>query len=203
MVINIIILSIILSLFGYIIFCAKKREENDSKRKLKLFGIAVCSFMIASALSIVFFFWVFGEFRDSNPVIEDTFYLHETGAKREYIITPRFKDWLAGANGDYELTVGLNKIPPSAPESIEFHPIVKVSTLLNSVLLDSITIDAPLEVTIDERYEKKVLLTKLSQVIWKVKNQNYTIKVEVLKGDKSLAPYIDNFITKIAVDSYP
>jgi len=203
MVINIIVLTIILSLFGYIIFYAKKRDENERNRKLKLFGIIACSFIIASALSIIFFFWIFGAFRDSKAVVEDSFYLHESGAKREYVVSPRFKDWLAGANGDYELTVDLNKIPPSAPESIEFHPIMKVSTLLNSVLLDSITIDAPLEVTMDERYEKKVLLTKLSKVIWKVKNQNYTIKVEVLKGDKSLAPYIDNFITKIAVDSYP
>lgn len=198
-----IVLSIIIIFIGCIIGRAKAKEENKTKKIFKLLGLIVGSLLLAGFVSVLFFYWAFGAFRDSRPVVKDNFYLHKTGATREYIVTPRFKDWLAGANGDYELTVYLKKNPPSVRESIKIHPIVKVSTLLNGIQLDSVTIDRPFEVIIDERYSKKVLLTKLPKVLWKGKSKSYTIKVEVLQGDESLLPYSNNFDTRIAVDNYP
>jgi len=198
-----IVLSIVIIFIGCIIGCAKAKEENKTKKIFKLIGFIVGPLLLVGFVSILFFYWAFGAFRDSRPIVIDNFYLYETGATREYIVTPRFRDWLAGASGDYELTVYLKKIPPSVQESIKIHPIVKVSTLLNGIQLDSIKIDRPVEVIIDERYSKKVLLTKLPKVVWKGRSKSYTIKVEVLQGDESLLPYINNFNTQIAVDNYP
>jgi len=198
-----ILLLLILIFVGFIIVTQKTNKKANSRKTFKLFGVVIAALIVAVFASILFYVWAFGEFRDSKPVIQDDFYLHKTGIIREYVITPRFKDWLAGANGDYEITVYLEKVPSTVLNRIAFHPIVKVSTILNDKLLNSVTIDEPLNVIIDERYSKKVLLAKLPKALWSAKNNSYTVKVEVLKGDETLLPYVDNFNTRIAVDSYP
>ncbi len=195
-----IVLFMVLASIGLIFVSVKK---NKSTKVFGLIGIVAISFVIAAFMSILFFVWAFGAFRDFAPVVKDDFYLHKTGTTKEYIITPRFKDWLAGANGDYEVFVYLERVPSSAVDKIEFHPIIKVSTLLNNTIIDSIIIDKSLNVIIDERYTKKVFLTKLPKVLWGLKNNSYTIRVEVLQGDGNLLPYADNFNTQIAVDNYP
>jgi hypothetical protein len=196
-------LLLVLIFVGLIIVTRKTNKQDNSRKTFKLFGVVIAALIVAALTSILFFVWAFGAFRDSEPVIRDNFYLHKTGVTREYIITPRFKDWLAGANGDYEITVYLEKAPSTVLEKIEFHPIVKVSTILNDNLLGSVTIDKPLNVIIDERYSKKVLLAKLPKVLWSAKNNSYTVKVEVLQGDETLLQHVDYFNTRIAVDSYP
>ncbi len=198
-----ILLSIVLIFIGFIMVAAKTNKKDKSKKILRLIGIIITALIAAAFTSILFFIWAFGVFRDSKPVIQDNFYLHKTGVTREYVVTPRFKDWLAGANGDYEIAVYLEKVPSLVSDKIEFHPIVKISTLLNDTQLDSVTVDKQLDVVIDERYSKKVLLTKLPKVLWTVKNNSYTVKVEVLQGDEKLLPYVNNFSTQIAVDNYP
>lgn len=198
-----VFLSIVLIFVGFIIVTVKSNKKDKSKKPFKFIGIIIAALIISAFASILFFAWAFGTFRDSKPVIQDNFYLHKTGVIQEYKVTPRFKDWLAGANGDYEISVWLKKTPFPVSDKIEFHPIVKVSTFLNNNQLDSVIIDKQLDVIIDERYSKKVLITKLPKVLWTVKNNSYTVKVEVLQGDEKLLPYIDNFNTQIAVDSYP
>ena len=203
MVVFFILLSLVLVALGWIIVSAKKNNNNKSNYIVKLIGIIVVSLSIAAVISVLFFAWAFGQFRDSKPVITDTFYLHKKGMTREYVITPRFKDWLAGANGGYELAVYLDTIPYPASDKIELKPKIKVTTFSNGAQLDSVTISKPLDVVIDKRYSKKVLLTKLPKVRWTMKGNSYTVKVEVLQGDESIMRYANNFSTQIAVDSYP
>lgn len=203
MIFMLVILFVIFVFIGLFVVNLKANRKDRSRKVFGLIGVVIASCIATVLLSILFFFWAFGSFRDSRPVVKDNFYLHETGVIREYTIAPRFKDWLAGANGDYEITVYLEKVPSSAGDKIGFHPRVKVTTLLNKVPLESITIDKPFSVTLDERYEKKVLITKLPKVILGIRNPRYTVKVEVLQGDENLLPYVDNFNTQIAVDNYP
>ena len=198
-----IFLSIVFIVVGFIMIAARTNKKDKPKKTFKLIAVIITAFVVAAFVSIIFFVWIFGVFRDSKPVIQDNFYLHKTGVIREYVVTPRFKDWLAGANGDYEIAVYLKTLPSNISDKIGFHPIVKVSTLLNDTQLDSVIIDKQLHVIIDERYSKKVLLTKLEKVLWTAKNNSYTVKIEVLQGDEKLLPYVDNFNTQIAVDNYP
>lgn len=178
------------------------RRKNKSKKVFGLIGIVILSCVVAACLCILFFLWAFGEFRDSTPAVKDDFYLHKTGTTREYIITPGFRNWLAGAQGDYEISVYLKNIPFSE-EEIKFHPRVKVDTLLNNTVLESVVVDEVLRVITDEGYTKKVLLAKLPKILWGIRNNSYTVKVEVLQGDETLLPYVESFYTQIAVDEYP
>ena len=198
-----ILLFLVLVALGWVIVSAKKGNKSRSNYTVKLIGIIAVSLVVAAVISVLFFYWAFGEFRDSKPVITDTFYLHKKRIVKEYVVTPRFKDWLAGANGDYELAVYLDTIPPTVLNKIKLSPIVKVTTLSNDTQVDSVTISKLLDVEIDKRFSKKVLITKLPKVRWSMKGNSYTVKVEVMQGDETLLPYANNFITQIAVDSYP
>lgn len=194
-----IFLSIVLIFVGFIIVITKARKKEKSNSAFKLIAPIIAVLAVSAIASALLFAWAFGAFRDSKPVIQDSFYLHKTGVTREYIVTPRFKDWLAGANGDYEIAVYLEKVPSSVSGKIELQPIVKVTTLLNDHQLGSVTIEKPLNVIIDENYSKKVLLAKLPKVLWTMKNNSYTVRVEVLHGDETLFLYADKFSTQIAV----
>jgi heme/copper-type cytochrome/quinol oxidase subunit 2 len=203
MIMLFLLLSLVLGVLGWIIVIARKSNKSKSNNTVKLIGIVIVSLVIAAATSVLFFVWAFGEFRDSKPVITDTFYLHKKGTIKEYVVNPRFKDWLAGANGDYELAVYLDTIPSNVSDKINLSPIVKVITLSNNIQIDSVTINKLFPVEIDKRSSKKVLITKLPKVLWTIKNDSYTVKVEVVQGDETLLPYAHNFSTQIAVDSYP
>ena len=170
------------------------------KRMLVLFVFLV---VLCALFALLFFMWAFGEFRDAAPVVVDEFYFHETGVVKEYEVTARFRDWLAGANGYWELTTYLEDTSGLSQEKVVLQPTLKVSTFLNGKELESLIVSDRVEVVVDARYSKKTLFTKLRTILWRGKKEIYTVRVEVLQGDTALAPYADRFKTRIAIDAYP
>ena len=88
-------------------------------------------------------------------------------------------------------------------DKLTVHPVIKVSTLLNGVLLEDKVIDKDLFIIFDKRYSKKYVITKLPQALWKIKKPKYTVVVEILNGDERLSPYANLLSTRVGVDSYP
>ena len=198
-----IVLLVVSLLLGFVIVTIFFKR-NKRIRKEYVFPCVVLFSVIFSAIgSAIFFAWAFGEFVDDDPVIQDTFYFHNTGECREYIVTPRFKDWLSGGDGNYTLYVYLKDTPPFASDSIELNPVIKVTTLIDNVSVNSVVIDEKKDILVGESYySKEAQYLELSKVLWSIKKKSYVIRVEVLQGDDSLVSYTDYFETQIAIRNY-